>query len=64
MTREEVIAKLEEAQEGMPGPYGQAIRFAIKDMRRIQKFADFLNDTETECEGGACPIKYMEDDRK
>lgn len=64
MTREEAIAKLEEAQEGMPGPYGQAIRFAIGDMRRIQKIADFLKDTECGCEDGACPIHYLEDDRK
>ena len=64
MIREEAIGRLEEAQEGMPGPYGQAIRAAIEDMRMIQKIADFLKDTESECEGGACPIKYMEDDRK
>ena len=60
MTREEAIRRLEEAQEGMPGPYGQAIRMALKDMRTMQKIEDSLRDTE--CEDGACPIHFMEDD--
>ena len=40
MNREKAIEKLEEAQEGMPGPYGQAIRMALKDMRTMQKIED------------------------
>ena len=64
MNREQAIKKLEEAQEGMPGPYGQAIRMALKDMRTMQKIEDSLKDTDTDtgCEGGACRIRFMEDD--
>ena len=62
MNREQAIRKLEEAQEGMPGPYGQAIRMALKDMRTMQKIEDSLRDTDTGCEGGACRIRFMEDD--
>ncbi len=65
MTREEAIEKVDEAQSGMPGSYGEALRIALQDMRTmltmsgtVQKDAKTAEDA---CTDGACPIRYKED---
>ena len=66
MTREKAIEKLEEAQEGMPGPYGEAIRVGLKDIKTMKAIMEILEPEpeSSTCEGGACPIKFMTDDGK
>ena len=65
MTREKAIEKLEEAQEGMPGPYGEALRIALQDMRTMQTMSGTVQKgektAEDACTNDACPIHYKEE---
>lgn len=61
MTREEAMDLLETVVKGMNGKIGEAILTGLKDMKSMKELEDIKSE---DCSGGACPIKYMEDDRK
>ena len=65
MTREEAIEKVDEAQSGMPGSYGEALRIALQDMRTMLTMSGTAQKDEKTaeecCTKDACPVHYKEE---